>query len=166
MAITQNNLNIVMGAATTLTLGGTDLGPVSENGIKITVDQEVKEHRNDQSFAPVKHSLISRVAKIAFELTESTLARVLTALNLAAASLSASTLTINDSKATAATLIIVGPAPTGSGSATRTYNFTSVLHVGSTDLNVSKNNEQVLAVEFVAQYDSATSKIGTIVDAA
>jgi hypothetical protein len=166
MSIAQNTADIVMGAASTLTLATVDLGPVSENGVKITFEQTVMEHRNDQSFAPVAHSLLGRTAKITFELTESTLTRVLTALNLAAASLSASTLTIDDSIATAAQLIIAGPSPTGSGSATRTYTFPKVLHVGSTELMVSKNNEQKLAIEFTAQYDTDTSKIGTIVDAA
>jgi len=165
MTITQNPLNIVMGPPTVITLGGTDLGPELD-GVVITFNQEVKEHTNDQSFAPVAYSLLKRTADIVMTLTEATLARVLTALNLAAASLSASTLTINDSIATAAQLIITGPSPTGSGSATRTYTFTKVMHVGSTDLAVGRDKPQHLALKFTAQYDSTTSKIGTIVDAA
>lgn len=163
MAIAQEVNNIVIGAASTLSLGAVDLGPVTEDGVTIGVEQEVHDHMNDQSFAKVKQTMLSRNATISFALTESSLANVHKALNLATAALSACTIDIDNTQATAAQVIVAGPGPTAAGSTTRTYTFPSCSQVGNFEMGISKRNEQVLQFDLTAYYVAGT--IGTIVDA-
>jgi hypothetical protein len=99
MAIAQEKLNICQGAASTLAIGGTDLGPCSENGVVLTDNKTFHDHKNDQAKGVIKKTLIDRKVFIDFELTEAAIANLHKALNEAAASLSGSSLTIDTTQA-------------------------------------------------------------------
>lgn len=162
MAITVTKENVVIGAAATLTLGSADLGATLDEPIVASFGQEFFDVKVGQGIGVIDKKLTGRKVTIAVPLAEADIANVHIALNLAAAALSASTIELDDSVATASDLIIAATAP---NSGTRTYTFDEVLQVGNVDLSVGKNETQNLTLLFEALWQTGTGQFGTIVDA-
>jgi hypothetical protein len=162
MAISIDNAKITLGAVTTLELGGTDLGPTSENGVTLKSDQTYQEFYVDQQVTPVKNVLTGRRYTIDLELAQNSLANLHAALNLATSALVTSSLTLNGSEAALKTLKIIAPA-TGAGS--RTMIFDSVRVTSNFSITMKKKDLAILPVTFEALYDSANSRNGIMGDA-
>lgn len=165
MSITKVKENLLIGAATTLEIGGTDMGPTTEDGVTISVDQSFYDRKIDQVAATVKKTMTDRKVTLSFTLEEADLARMHIALGLGASALSDSSLTIDDSAAAEATLLIVGVAPGGSANA-RTQIFDAVIITGNASHKQAKDDKLVLPIEAEAIYDLTNSRFGIIGDAA
>ena len=144
MAITVNSNNYVMGTATTLTLGGTALGSTSEDGIVVESSNNNMMRKCDQAQGVVTSKLIDREVHVKMTLEEATLANMVVALNLASSKLSASSLTVDDSEATDAALVVVGVAPYAG---TRTMIFDAVKSVGNFAMNIGKLKPMEFAID-------------------
>ena len=162
MAIATDNANICHGAATTLGLGGVDLGPTTENGVSVKVGQTFFDHKNDQIKGIHKKTMIDRDVVIDFELEEATLENLHMALNLDASALSDSSLTINDTQADDAALTIVGVGPQ---SQARSWIFDAVQLMGAVDVMTAKNDRAVIAMSCQALFDTTNSRFGIVGDA-
>jgi len=85
------------------------------------------------------------------------------ALNLAAASLSGSSLTIDSSEADEAQMLMVGVAPDAGA---RSFIIDAAVVRGSLSSNAgAKNNPNYLPIEVEAIWDSGNSRFGVIGDA-
>jgi len=88
-------------------------------------------------------------------LLESDITKFHTALNLASASLSDSSLTVDDSQATKAALTISGVAPGGNA---RSFIFDEVMQVSNVDFAYKKSDDASLSLDFLAVYSVANSR--------
>jgi hypothetical protein len=163
MAIALDKDQILIGAIATLELGTADLGPTTEDGVTVNVEQEFKDIMVDQYKGVIDKKLTKRRVTIGLTLAEADIANFHKALNLASSALSASSLTINMSQATATTLLIAGVAPAAK---TRTFIFDLVYQVGNVSHVMKKNEEVGLAVEFEAMYNPTNTRFGIVGDAA
>jgi hypothetical protein len=162
MGIAIDTAKIVVAAVSTLELGGTDLGPTSENGVTLKSDQTYQEFYVDQQALPVINTLTERKYSIDLELAQTNLANIHAALNLASSALVTSSLTLNGSEAALKTLKIVVPT-TGAGS--RTMIFDSVRVTSNFSLTMKKKDMAVLPITFTALYSTANSRNGIMGDA-
>lgn len=163
MTIAIDSNKIVYAAVGTLELGGTDLGPTTEDGVTIRSDQTYQKFYVDQQKTPVKNTLTERSYMIETTLAHSHIANLHKALNLGASALSVSSLTLDDSEAALATLKVIVPT-TYSGS--RTYLFDSVRVVSNLQItHKKKDNPALLPVTFEALYSTTSSRNGIVGDA-
>ncbi len=167
MAITKAKENLLIGPLATFELGGTDLGPCSEAGVTINVEDTFFDHKIDQVKATVRQTHTNRRVTISAELAEADLARMHLALGLGSSALSDSSLTIDDSSANPATLLMAGIAPEDAADtyADRTYIFDSVKVIGGTSHVMSKSGAVMLPIEMEAIYSLADSRFGIVGDA-
>lgn len=162
MAIAIDKGKFLIGAVTTLELGGTDLGPTSEDGVTFTYTPTFYDHKSDQVAAKLRKTKTDVDLKITLNLMQGTLANLHKALNLAAASLSGSSLTIDTSQAADATLLIAGVAPDVN---TRTIIMDAVQVSSPMAITMSKNNPVMIPVEFECLYSTTNSRFGLVGDA-
>lgn len=159
--------NLLIGAATTLELGGVDLGPTTEDGVTLNVEQTFFDHKIDQVKATVRQTLTNRRVTLSFALAEGDVTRMHASLGLGASALSDSSLTIDDSSADPASLLIVGVGPEDAADTytDRTYIFDSVRVTGNPSHTISKSGDVRFPVECEAIYSIADSRFGIIGDA-
>lgn len=162
MAVTTTKENICIGKATTLSLGGADLGPTDSDGVVMNVSQSHYDHKNDQISATIKKTLTNREISLSLNLTEASLENMHLALNEAVGSLSLSSLTIDDTEAAEAELLLVGVSPGGS---TRSWIFDACVVRGSTSVVTAKDAPAILAMEIEAIYSVTESRFGIVGDA-
>lgn len=157
-----DRLNIVQGSAT-IAIGGADVGYTSENGVTITVTPTFYEHKTDQVKASLKATLTDRKVMINFEMIEADLDRVLLAINEAAASLSGSSLTIDDTQGADADVVVVGTPP--SVGTTRTAMFYACQVKSEFTVTMSKNEPCRLNMEMEAYWSDSDNSLGIMGDA-
>lgn len=166
-AITPLKENLLIGAATTIELEGADLGPTSEDGVTLSMEQTFFDHKIDQVKATVRQTLTNRRVTITAALAEGDVTRMHAALGLAAAALSDSSLTIDDSSADPATLLVVGVGPEDAADTytARTYIFYSTRVIGNPSHTISKSGDVNFPIEIEAIYSISDSSFGIIGDA-
>jgi len=163
MAIAQDRGKICHGTLTTLSIGGTDLGPTSEDGVTFVANQTHFDQKIDQQVGTIKKTLTNREVVVGLTMVEATLARLHIALNLAAAALSGSSLTIDSTEAPEAQMLMVGVAPDANA---RSFILDAVVVRGSMNTMAgAKNNPNVLPIEVEALFDTGNSRFGIIGDA-
>lgn len=163
MAITVEKLNVLRGTVTTLALGGTSLGPTTEDGVNVAVAQDVRRVMCDQIKGPIDGDLVNREVTVQVSLIESDITKFHAALNLSSASLSDSSLTVDDSQASKGALTVVGVAPGGNA---RSFIFDEVLQVSNVDYAQKKGDDASLSLDFLAVYSVDNSRFFIAGDAA
>jgi len=163
MAIAVDRGKICHGTLTTLSISGVDLGPTTEDGVTFVVNQTHFDHKIDQQVGTIKKVLTNREVVIGLSMVEATLARLHIALNLAAASLSGSSLTIDSSEAPEAQMLMVGVAPDANA---RSFILDAAVVRGSLNTMAgAKNNPNYLPIEVEAILSDDGSRFGIIGDA-
>lgn len=167
MSITKLKENLLIGAAATFELGGADLGPTSEDGITLTEEKTFFDHKIDQVRATVRQTLTNRRVTVTAVLAEGDVTRLHAALGLGSSALSDSSLTIDDSSATPATLLIVGIGPEDAADTytARTYIFDSTRAIGNPSHTIQKSGDVNFPIEFEVIYDIAADRFGICGDA-
>jgi hypothetical protein len=165
MAISIDTAKIKHGAVGTLTLGGTDLGPTTRDGVTIKSDQTYGTFYVDQQLTPVVNALKERKYSVDCVLAHSHLTNLLVALNLnSSTSLNGSSLSLNSSESPLAQLVIVAPCP---GAGNRTYIFDSARVTSNLSITHKSDIEQpaLLPITFECLYSSTTGRTGIVGDA-
>ena len=159
----SNKLLMLKGPATAITVAGTDVGPNSKTGVMMTVSAEYYEHKTDQDMSTVAIDLNGREVELDFELKHVTLENLLLALGLAAASLSGSSLTVDNSEIASAQMIITGLAP---HSGTRTMIFDETYFTGGLEYKWSSEDHTIVPVKARVVYSPTNSRVFIAGDAA
>jgi Cu/Ag efflux protein CusF len=154
-AISVQKLNYIQGPVTTLDLGSTSLGSTTEDGISVEATNNNMARKSDQAQGVVTSKLIDREVHVKMTLAECTLANMVVALNLASSALSGCTLTVADTEATDAALVVVGVAPNAK---TRTMIFDAVKSVGNFAMAIGKLKEMVFAIDFLVMWNAPNNR--------
>jgi hypothetical protein len=157
--------HLIHGAATTIEVGGSDVGSSSESGVTLKATPEWFERMVDQSKTAVAMTLMGRKITVDLELTDCKLSNLLMGLNLASSRScsSGSCLVLDDSAGAAGTLKIVGP---GIGVLSRTWLFENAMVTNEVSYKLSKKDPTVIPLTFNCMMNSATNRIGSVGEAA
>jgi hypothetical protein len=157
-------VNVLRQPVATISFNSADLGWTKEP-FELSVSSTYLMESNQQLMGSAFKKLLTRDVKGKTVLHEGTLANAALCMGQLSTSVSAATLSINNSEVAAASLVVVGAAGSGPSSTTRTFTFPKASPSGNFTMSVSKNASASLNFEFDALYDTSTSKYGTIVDA-
>jgi hypothetical protein len=163
MAVTQNNL-VVGGATVTI---GSDLGAIKD-GVTITPSTELLTIDLEQELTPSKAWRMGERFSCEFTLCEPTGANIKIAWDTDNTYTGTpATLAFGDHQFTPQTrvLVVTGNRP-GSGVAARTITFNNAVLETPAPLMFSKRQESNLKCTFTCLYDSGTSRVGQLSDAA
>jgi hypothetical protein len=153
---------LVHGPATTIEVGGVDIGPTSQNGVQVKVTPEYYKDFVDQKKTPVKVTLMAREYEVDFELRDLKMSNLLIAFGLPAANGSGCCGLLDDAQGVGATLKLVGPAP---NSASRTFLFDDAMVMSGVTYSMKSKDPTAMAVTFACLYKDASSRNGIMGDA-
>lgn len=154
MALSKEN--IVVGAATLVELGGTDLGG-TKGGVIFGKEDTFFDKTGDQVKGNLDKVLVNRRVFVRTELLEGNAPNLHKALNLAAAQLSGSSVSITDSEAALAALKVTGPTTFGG---TRTLILDAVRNISNFEMTWGKDVDIRLAFEFEAMWNPTNNRFG------
>lgn len=153
MAPTKDN--IIVGAATAVEFpSGTNIGG-TKGGVELVVEQELFDKVADQVKGKLDRVLTMRSVRVRFELIEATAVNLHKALNLGAAQLSGSSISITDTEFTPAAFKATGPA---ANAGTRTIIGDTARQVGNTGFTWGRDVDQRYPMEIECMWDTTNNR--------
>jgi hypothetical protein len=162
MAVTSTN--ILKAALDTLTVDSVDMGGTFEP-MEVNTEVTIEDISVEQFKSPIRSVIDARTVGASVVLAEMTLANLAIVMNLPAANIVSSSLTIDSSDRGVVTWIAVGKSGSAPGTnIKRTFNFPRSRATGTPTYNIAKLEPSQIPVEWSFLAETTNGIIGTVLD--